>query len=170
MNEIREIVTKAVIAKGKKTVNLKETINPDYNTYSILGVWIINHEFDVLKKNDAVEIKGCFETNIWVSYDENTKTNIVRKKVDYETTIHVRQVVTDFLEDSEDAFARILKHPTAVNARIVDSVIELEIAFEIKAEVIGETKMQVTVFSNPAEVWDVDDFENEIDENFLEEK
>lgn len=166
MNEIREIVTKAVIAKGKKTITLKEEIVPEFNTYSILGVWIINHEFDVIKTDDLVKVNGSFEANIWYSHDENTKTNITRKKINYEKEVHTRQIVKEFIENSDDAIGRIIKHPTCTNAKIVDDKIELEITFEIICEVIGETKMQVTVFTQP-EVWDVDDFENEIEENFI---
>ena len=166
MNEIREIVTKAVIAKGKKTITLKEEIVPEFNTYSILGVWIINHEFDVLKIDDIVKVNGSFEANIWYSQDENTKTNICRKKINYEKDIHTRQIVKEYIENSDDAIGRILKHPTCTDAKILDGKIILEIVFEMVCEVIGETKIQVTVFMEP-EVWDVDDFENEIDENFI---
>ena len=168
MNEIREIVTKAVIAKGKKTITLKEEIIPEFNTYSILGVWIINHQFDVIKQNDIVTVDGEFEVNIWYSQDENTKTNICRKKINYQKNIHTRQIVKDYIENSDDAIARIKKHPTCIDAKINDNKITLEIELELICEVIGETKMQVTVFTEP-EVWDVDDFENEIDEDFIKD-
>ena len=51
MNEIREIVTRAVVAKGKKVFNLVEKINTFEKPYSILGCWIINHEFEASKIN-----------------------------------------------------------------------------------------------------------------------
>ena len=37
MNEIREIVTKAVVAKGKKNIKLKANVSPNNDTFSILG-------------------------------------------------------------------------------------------------------------------------------------
>lgn len=43
MNEVREIVTKAVVAKGKKVMHIAHEINTTANPYSILGCWIINH-------------------------------------------------------------------------------------------------------------------------------
>ena len=39
----REIVTKAVIGKGKKDYKNKYTINTDNTVNTVLGCWIINH-------------------------------------------------------------------------------------------------------------------------------
>lgn len=43
LNEIREIVTKAVVSKGKKTINLHESIKLSDMPESILGCLVINH-------------------------------------------------------------------------------------------------------------------------------
>jgi spore coat protein E len=94
--------------------------------------------------------------------------NICRKKINYQKNIHTRQIVKDYIENSDDAIARIKKHPTCIDAKINDNKILLEIELELVCEVIGETKMQVTVFTEP-EVWDVDDFENEIEEDFIKD-
>lgn len=168
MNDIREIVTKAVIAKGKKTINLEEKVKPENKVYSVLGCWIINHEFEAHKNENTVIINGEFELNIWTSHNNNAKTDVNRKKVKYQTEIITKQIVSDYIENSDDVLARIIQHPTCVNAKIVDDIIELDIVFQIVAEVIGETKMQVTVF-NQTESWEPD-YENEIDENFLKKE
>ena len=55
MNEIREIVTRAVVAKGKKVFNLVEKVKTKEKPYSILGCWIINHEFEASKINEVVK-------------------------------------------------------------------------------------------------------------------
>lgn len=165
MNDIREIVTKAIIAKGKKTITLEEKFKPDVKAYSILGCWIINHEFEAMKNDNVVTITGEFEVNVWTSHNNNSKTDINRKKITYQTDIVTKQIVTDFIENSEDVLARIIQHPTCTNAKIIDDEIELDIVFQIAAEVIGETKMQVTVFNQP-ENWEPE-LENEINEDFL---
>ena len=45
----REILTKAIIAKGKK--NIKESLKCDVNNNvsKVLGCWIINHNNEVYK-------------------------------------------------------------------------------------------------------------------------
>ena len=64
MNEVREIVTKAVVAKGKKTMHISHNLKTNVHPYSILGCWIINHEFEASKIDDIVDINGSFEVNI----------------------------------------------------------------------------------------------------------
>lgn len=71
MSEVREIVTRAVLAKGRKTFRICETITPDNPPYSVLGCWVINHEFEATQNEKQVELFGNFEINIWYAYDNN---------------------------------------------------------------------------------------------------
>ena len=65
MSEIREIVTRAVVAKGKKLLKIKENITPSNETFSVLGCWIINHEFEALLSGKKVDVNGNFEIDVW---------------------------------------------------------------------------------------------------------
>lgn len=168
MSEIREIVTRAVVGKGKKLFRLKQLVTPSNEAFSVLGCWIINHEFEATKNGNKVDVSGNFEINIWYSYDDNTKTDIARRITSYQETVKVREVIKDNLGSSTDVMARILQQPTCTNARIVDNDIEIEVIFEVLVEVIGVTKMMVTVFNNPDNIETIDDdFENEINEDFI---
>jgi len=171
MNEIREIVTKAVVGKGKKLIRLRNTVTPQYDAFSILGCWVINHEFEASLDNNNVEIDGTLEINVWYAYDNNTKTDIAKQVFRYHEVIRTRQLVQDVNSNSRDVIVRILQQPTCTNASIVNDVIEVEIVLEMLAEIIGETKMMVTVFTNPENTDQIDDnFENEINENFINER
>jgi len=168
MNEIREIVTKAIVGKGKKIIRINDVVMPNHEAFSILGCWIINHEFEATLIDNKVEIAGNFEANIWYSYDDNTKTDIAKKIIGYSEVVKTRQIVKEVSSDTRDVIVRILQQPTCTNAKINNSGLELEIIFEVVAEVIGETKMMVTVFTSVDSVEAIeDDFENEIDENFM---
>ena len=79
MNEIREIVTRAVIAKGKKLIRIKECIAPSNETFSVLGCWVINHSFSGSIINNNIEVNGSYDVNIWYSYDNDTKTAVATK-------------------------------------------------------------------------------------------
>ena len=98
MNEIREIVTRAVVAKGKKIFNLTEKIKPIVKPYSILGCWIINHEFEASKVNEVVKLDGEFEVNIWYSTNNNSKTDIIRENVTYKKEIVTKTVVKNTID------------------------------------------------------------------------
>ena len=111
-----------------------------------------------------VKISGNFEINVWYSSNNNEKTDILRHKVKYIKDIKTKQIVKEYLENTDDILAKIIKHPTCLNAKILNEHLELDIQFEILAEIIGETKMQVTVF-NTSDVYSIDD---EIDANVEE--
>ena len=156
MNEIREIVTKAVIAKGKKVCNFNAIVEPDNETFSILGCWVINHNFTATLDQDCVKIDGSFEINIWYAYEENSKTEVARQIVKNVTS-------------SKDVIVRVLQQPTCTNASITENGIEVEVMLEEAVDVIGETKIAVTAFTNIDPDTLDDSFENEINENFINE-
>ena len=168
MNEIREIVTRAVVAKGKKVFNLVEKVKTSEKPYSILGCWIINHEFEASRINEVIKLDGEFEINIWFSTNNNTKTDIIREVISYKKEITTKTIVKDYLENTDDILARIVQHPTVTNAKIIDGIVQVDITFEIIAEIIGETKMKVTVFKE-VENWEeeIDTLDMDINEKFL---
>ena len=53
-NCIREIVTKAIVGKGKKLIRIKNCVTTENAPYSILGCWIINHNFNATLDDDFV--------------------------------------------------------------------------------------------------------------------
>ena len=168
MSEVREIVTRAVVAKGKKIFRVNELVCPSNDAYSILGCWIINHEFEASKINEVVKLDGEFEINIWFSTNNNTKTDIIRETITYKKEITTKTVVKNYLENTDDILARIIQHPTVTNAKITDDYVQVDITFEIIAEIIGETKMKVTVFKE-TENWEeeIDTLDMDINENFI---
>ena len=78
---------------------------------------------------------------------ENTKTDMLRETVSYHKDIKTKRIVKSYVDNNVDVLAKVLKHPTVTNAKIIDGEIKIDVDFEILAEVIGETKMQVTVFT-----------------------
>ena len=79
----KEIVTKAVIGKGKKKYQEKYQVEVEQKPTTILGCWIINHNFQGKEVNERIAITGSFDANIWYSYDNDTKTTVVTKTLTY---------------------------------------------------------------------------------------
>ena len=98
---------------------------------------------------------------------QNIISDIIREKVTYKKDIKVKRIVNEYLKNSDDILVKILKHPTVTNAKIIDGEIKIDVDFEILAEVIGETKMQVTVFTPVAIDEDIEDLDIEVNEDFL---
>ena len=92
----------------------------------------------------------------------------IYSKETYKKEIITKTVVKDYLENTDDILARIVQHPTVTNAKIADNMVQVDITFEIIAEIIGETKMKVTVFKE-LENWEeeIDTIDMDINENFL---
>ena len=75
----KEIVTKAVIGKGKKYFKNKYSIICDNKPTTVLGCWVINHQFKGYKQGDNIGVDGSFDVNIWYSYEDDSKTTVVNK-------------------------------------------------------------------------------------------
>ena len=91
MANYREIVTKAVIAKGKKTFINNDSVTLDNSPSTVLGCWVINHNFRGTKNADTISIDGSYDVNIWYSYDNDTKTSVITKNIPYTEVVSVNQ-------------------------------------------------------------------------------
>ncbi|QVK19467.1 outer spore coat protein CotE [Mycoplasmatota bacterium] len=175
MNEIREIVTKAIVEKGKKAIRFVEKVKTTNPVESVLGCWVLNHNFQAEKTTEGVLIQGIFEVNIWYSYNNNSQTEVTKEMVNYQQEVKTKRKINDYLEKNTDVIVRMIQPPVCSDVKIVDNIIEIEVLLEVAAEVIGETKMRVSVLDQiPNYDNDDDDDMNEIDgqinQQFLREK
>jgi spore coat protein E len=172
----KEIVTKTVVGKGKKyfknTYNLKTEILPS----TILGCWVINHKFRGYKTGDKIMVDGSFDANIWYSYDDDSKTGVVSKTIEYSEIVNVKVRENTDLSGDPEIIIRALKQPNCVRVEIKDDQVECEIEKELGIELVGDTKVKIAV-EEEEEPWDIIDddassqIDNEIDnsvnENFI---
>lgn len=175
MSKYREIVTKAVIGKGKKYFKNKYTINSEIKPSTILGCWIINNRFKGNLKGDDAVVNGSFDVNIWYSSDNNTKTNVISDTINYTEDINIKSKIDADL-DSAEIIVKTLKQPECVNASINGNIIEFEIEKEIGIEVVGDTKVKILT-EDDEDDWQVFDdkldeevnnqIDEEVDEDFI---
>ena len=83
MGNYKEIVTKAILDKNQKDVNLEYTLPMNEPIDNVLGCWVINHKFSGSVFNNSVIINGEYDINIWYSYNGNSKTNVIIKNFTY---------------------------------------------------------------------------------------
>ena len=181
MNDIREIVTKAVIGRGHRTFELVAQMpeTPEL-VIRVLGAIMTNHRVEAWKSGDLVEISGSYDVHVWYTYDddESKESDIVRATVDYGDIIKLRDALREHLLDSDEIIAEEIVAPHATEVRIEAGTIHVDIAFEVAAEVIGETKMRVAILGpvvqaeRPVITFDPEDDLAEIDDaitpHFLE--
>lgn len=155
----KEIVTKAVIGKGKKKYTNHYQVTVEHNPTTILGCWIINHNFQAQEVNQKISITGSFDANIWYSYDNDTKTTVVTKNITYNEeeslTVEQKGIV------NKDIIIRSLKQPTCISAKEEGNIINLEIEKELGIEIIGDAKVKISSVDEE-ETWDnLDDSQEE---------
>lgn len=174
LSAFKEIVTKAVIGKGKKYYKNAYTIETEHVPTTVLGCWVINHAFKGTDVGGKIIIDGSFDVNIWYSYDNDTKTTVITKKITYSESVMVRQKETT---DSsiKDIVVRTLKQPSCINAKENGKTISIEVEKELGIEIVGDTKVKVAV-EEEEEAWDIiedteytDEVANEIDNSIKED-
>ena len=155
MASLKEIVTKAVIGKTKKTSKDTFEIPVDYDISNVLGCWVINHNFSGVDDNGKAKIKGSYDVNVWYSYDDNTKTNVIVKTFSYDDVINVNLKSKDVLTDSREIIVRSLTAPQVSDVKVDGKLIKVTVEKEIGVEIVGDVKMRI----NAEE--DFDDYEEE---------
>jgi len=139
MGNYREIVTKAVVSKGKKlfTTNSSVTVS---NPSTILGCWIINHNFSGVKSNNQIVIDGSYDVNIWYSYDNDTKTDVIKETKTYKEIINMRDSSN---LDGDEIIVRSLKQPNCVKIDIDGNNINYVVEKELGIELVGDIKVKI---------------------------
>lgn len=153
MASYKEIVTKAVVGKGKKSFISEHIVSPTIMPTTILGCWVINHNFNGTKNNDEVTVNGSYDVNIWYSSENNTSTEVIKTTVTYSDKIKVK-MSGDNYDGNEEIIIRSLKQPTCNKAEIIDGKIQYSIEKELAAEVVGDAKIRVGINEEEIEEWE----------------
>ena len=122
--------------------------------------------------NGKVKVTGSFDVNIWYSYDNDTKTTVVTKNITYMEEEKITIPETGIT--NKDIIVRSLKQPTCISAKNEGNVINLEIEKELGIEIVGDTKVKISLVEEE-DTWDLldDKTENEIDKintNYINEE
>ena len=173
-NNYKEIITKAIIGKGKKIFKNEYSVECEKDIDTVLGCWVINHDLKGVKDGEYIKIVGSYDINIWYSYDNNTKTDVVSNRMFYEERVRVRIKENSEINDNTEIIIRSLKNPTCIDVNNSDKTIKYTISKELGIEILGDTKIKIPV-SNNEDDYDViideeslsDEIDNSVNENYL---
>lgn len=177
MSSYKEIVTKAVIGKGKKTFTTTNSRSVENKPSTILGCWVINHQFKGEKNGDSILINGSYDVNIWYSYDNDTKTAVLKDQNTYQERVNVRPR-DDADSDQEEIIVRSLKQPNCVKVDINGNDIVYTIEKELGIELVGDLKVKIQI-DEEEDPWDEiiedpekieEEIDNEVKEDFIQEE
>lgn len=163
-NNYKEIVTKAIIGKGKKTFKNDYEVVVDKDIDNVLGCWVINHNIRGVKDGEYIKIIGSYDINIWFSYDNNTKTDVVSNSMNYEEKVRVKIRENGEFDDSIEIIIRSLKNPSCIDVSNNGKTIKYTISKELGIEILGDTKIRIPISNNE------DDYDVIIDENTISDE
>ncbi len=180
MAYFKEIVTKAVIGKGKRVTTSTHTIKPNNKPDTVLGCWIINHSFNGKSVNNDVYVDGKYDVNVWYSYDADSKTDVCSDTFTYSDRMNVPITTNTNLTSSKEIIVNSLSDPNVVDVSINGTDITFTVRKELGVEIIGDTKMRVNVsddFDDYQEIYEDDinddvlkDIDESINEDYIKEE
>ena len=162
----REIVTKAIIGKGKISNNGEVLISEINDVSKLLGCWVINHCFVSSFENGKVFAKGKYDIHLWCGVNGDSDTIIYKKTVDYIEEFSLKLKDEEINENNEYVI-KCAKYPSC-NGLVLneDGVISVKIEKELNLDIIGETTLKVQISSNKDEWISNEDIDN-INVNYL---
>ena len=167
----KEIVTKAIIGKGKKYFKNSYDLEPEVVPTTILGCWVINHNFKGYKKGSEVGVDGSYDVNVWYSYDNDSKTGVATKTINYNENFNVKLKENSEINNDTDIIVRSLKQPNVSKVDIKDNKIVFDVEKELGVEIVGDTKVKINIYDDE-EPWDIieDDYSDEVEKEIDEVK
>ena len=144
---------------------------------NFLSPTVITHTFNGQNNNGSVVLNGSFDINVWYSYDNDTKTSVSTQRFNYSDQMNVRLKDNANLTNASEIIVRSLKQPTVTDVKIADGLVNLNVEKELGVEIVGDTKLKVSVEEDEDEYEvieeyvaenDVDENIDDIDENFLD--
>lgn len=177
MANYKEIVTKTILGKGKKSFTNHYSLSPEEIPTTILGCWVINHKFEGAKEKDKIRVKGSSDVNIWYSYDNDTKTIVSKQTISYDELLNFNIASTG--EREPEVIIRSLSGPTCTKVEIKDGKIEYDINKELGIEIVGDAKVRIAV-NDEEEKWEeifddeeekkvMDQIDKDVNEEFINE-
>ena len=142
----REILTKAIIAKGEKEITNQNDITIANKISKVLGCWIINHNYNLYIENQKIFVKGSYEAFFWYGYDLDTNCGLERKVYEYNSEIP-NTFTQEKIKIDETIIIKekISKLPTCISMVFDDTTMTIQVQIKYEIDIIGETKLKIKV-------------------------
>ena len=170
MSNYKEIVTKTIVGKGRKIFKSEHSLTPENTPNTVLGCWVINHNFNGTNNKSDVTVNGSFDVNVWYSYDNDSKTAVTTRNYNYQELLRLRVKDVESLTNDNEIIVRSLKQPTVQDVKIKGNDVYLNIEKELGVEIVGESKVKIATLEDELPWDDIDDDDlDDIKENYVGE-
>ncbi len=163
MSNYKEIVTKTIVGKGRKTFKKEYNLTPENTPNTVLGCWVINHTFSGTNNKNEVMVNGSFDVNVWYSYDQDSKTAVTTRNFNYNELMRLRVKDIESLSNNNEIIVRSLRQPTVQDVKINGNDVSLSIEKELGVEIVGEGKVKIAIEEDELPWDDIYDEDNKDD-------
>ena len=168
MANYQEILTKAVVGKGKKTFENEYVLESQLKPSKVLGCWVINHVMKPVLKEQEVYVEGEYEVHIWYAYDDDKNTELHKEKIKYSEKIPFKMKKNEELTNKQELKAYSSSYPSCIELKIKDEKLFIKIKKDFIVDAIGEAVIKVQLSDLIEEPIDLDEeIDNNVDPNYL---
>lgn len=168
MANYQEILTKAVVGKGKKTCEDTYTLTSNLKPSKVLGCWVINHSMHPLLKEGEVYVEGEYEVHIWYAYDDDKNTELHKEKISYSELIPFKMKKDEELTTRQELKAYCTNYPSCIELKIQEEKLFLKIKKDFIVDAIGEAVIRVQLSDLVDDPIDLDEeIENNVNVDYL---
>lgn len=160
-NMLKEIVTKAVISKGKILDSKEMSFEVVENVNKAIGCWIINHNYLSVVENNRIYASGYYDVHIWYAINDSSDTLLYKRTVEYKDELIMEN--SNFNRENSEYKIYCIEYPTCTNLQLVDNRFVVNIKKGLALDVIGESKLLVQV----SDSWGQEDNSLGINTNYL---
>ncbi len=155
VKKIREIYTKALLAKGENRMLKNYEVKLNHPHHAILGCWITNHTMHALLDKDQGTIDGSFDMHLWYSYDE-IKSEVIVIYCNYKMGVDLVWIDLQKTSQTEEILSVCLDEPKCKDVKIrSEDQIEVSVEWENELRVLGQTSIKIELQD------DLDDIDTE---------
>lgn len=168
MANYQEILTKAVVGKGKKNCLDSYTLESNLKPSKVLGCWVINHNMKALLKDKEVYVEGDYEVHIWYAYDDDKNTDLHKEKIEYSEQIPFKMKKDEELTLKQELKAYCIDYPSCTELKIKEDKLFLTIKKDFIVDAIGEAVIKVQLSDLVDDPISLDEeIDNNVDVNYL---
>ncbi len=142
----REILTKAIIAKGNKEFKDTQTLQVEDNISRTLGCWVINHKSEIVRDNNTIYVEGSYQVYVWYGINQDSDCKLINQIFNFKDEIpYVFNDEKDDLTDKNEIKKYVTKQPICIKLENIDNNIVVSIERAYSIDIIGETKFTIKV-------------------------
>lgn len=143
---LKEIVTKAVVSKGKIVDTNEIQLSVDTSVNKAIGCWIINHNYLSVVEGDKVYASGYYDVHVWCAINNSSDTILVKETIEYRDEFVLDN--NNFDKENSDYRMYCIEYPSCTNLQLLNNKVLISIKKGLAIDIIGESKLLVQVSDN----------------------